>query len=201
MTLNQFAVSYLTTALFRSTNRINQRSIFLFNYTHEFLVTSPLSITTNINKGQYWHPKIVPITRINYHQFFLTRPNINLTILEKFLEGSNKNFFSSQLLPNESRMPKQYFLTERIFTTVKSVRINKRKALILLSYYRYFSKWLLVQVVKPSWIRVSLTSSQQTYLVQPMAASQDVCKPVCSCISSHCLIQKHSRNQRHIFYL
>ena len=70
---------------------------------------------------------------------------------------------------------------------------------VFCSYYDYFSKWFLVQVVKPSWIRVSLTSSQQTYLVQPMAASQDVFKPVSSCISSHCLIQKHSRNQRHIF--
>ena len=128
MTLNQFAVSYLTTALFRSTNRINQRSIFLFNYTHEFLVTSPLSITTNINKGQYWHPKIVLITRTNYHQIFLTRPNINLTILEKFLEDCNINFFSSQLLSNESRMPKQYFLIEGIFTTVKTLEsINGKR--------------------------------------------------------------------------
>ena len=33
MTLNQFAVSYLTTALFRSTLWINQRRIFLYLYT------------------------------------------------------------------------------------------------------------------------------------------------------------------------
>ena len=146
MTLNQFAVSYLTTALFRSTNRINQRSIFLFNYTHEFLVTSPLSITTNINKGQYWHPKIVPITRINYHQFFLTRPNINLTILEKFLEGSNKNFFSSQLLPNESRMPKQYFLIEGIFTTVKTLESINGK--------RLFCFLIIVTFQSDSWCKL-----------------------------------------------
>ena len=45
MTLNQFAVSYLTTALFRSTHRINQRCIFLYLYT---LISSHIST-------QYYH--------------------------------------------------------------------------------------------------------------------------------------------------
>ena len=62
--------------------------------------------------------------------------------------------------------------------------------------YGYFSKWPLAQVVKLSWIKVPPTSSHQTYLIQTMAASQDVFKAVCSCILSHCLIQKHTKESK-----